>query len=68
MDVLTGAAAKKQLQQTAEAQAANQRRSLAQQAMEQGQLDQQAAGSGFKRGRGRQLLTFLGVPGQSTIG
>lgn len=67
-EILGGGTAKKQLRQTAEIQAANQRRSLAQMALEQGQLDQSAVSSGFRRGRGRQLLTFLEANGQASIG
>lgn len=59
MDALTGKAAKKQ----AESQ---QRRSLAELAKQQGEIDQATAGVGRKGGR--SLLTFLSGEGQSTFG
>jgi hypothetical protein len=37
-------------------------------AADQGVLDQQETSNGFRRGKGRQLLTFLSSSGQSTIG
>lgn len=68
VDMLTGEATRKQLKASADAQASNQRRSLAQMAAEQGVLDQQAASTGYKRGRGRQLLAFLDASGASSLG
>lgn len=68
VDLLTGKAAKDALRAQADTQAANQRQSLARMAFEQGELDQRAAGNGFRRGRGRQLLTFLAGSGQPTLG
>lgn len=71
MDLLTGAASKNQskaLQMQQDESQAAQRRSLAQLAAEQGELDQQAAGTGRRR-RGRGLLTFAtGTPGIAALG
>lgn len=67
VDMLTGEATRKQLKAQSDAQASNQRRSLAQMAAEQGVMDQQAASSGFKRGRGRQLLAFLDSAGSASL-
>lgn len=70
MDMLTGKTGRLQsqaLQAQQEQVAAGQRRSLAQMALEQGELDQAAARTG-RRGRGRSLLTFLSGDGQATLG
>jgi hypothetical protein len=68
VDMLTGKAGKDALKAQADAQASNQRQSLARMAFEQGELDQREASNGFRRGKGRQMLVFLGGQGQSTIG
>jgi hypothetical protein len=62
MDALTGKAGKRQAEQAA----AQQRRSLAELAKQQGEIDQ-AASTG-KKARGRQLLTYLSGEGQGTLG
>lgn len=70
MDMLTGETGRKQqraLELQSEQFEAGQRRSLAQMAAEQGQLDQ-AAAAGGRRGRGRSLLTFLSGAGQASLG
>lgn len=67
VDAITGAGATK-ARKAAEATAlANQRKTLADLAAEQGQLDQ-AAAAGGQRQRGRRLLTFLNGSGQATLG
>lgn len=64
MDALFGGAARKQQKAQLESQ---QRKSLADLAKQQGDIDQQTASGG--RGRtGRGLLTFLSGDGQSTFG
>jgi hypothetical protein len=75
MDLLTGAANKRQaeiqqqsIQQNADQIAASQRTSLAQIAAEQGQLDQ-AAATGNRRKRGSGLLKFItDTAGQASLG
>ncbi len=68
VDLLTGKAGKDAMKAQADAQASQQRQSLAQMAFQQGEQDQRAAANGFRRGKGRQMLVFLGGQGQSTIG
>lgn len=64
MDFLTGGAARKQQKAQLESQ---QRKSLADLAKQQGDIDQQTS-TGGKGRAGRGLLTFLSGEGQSTFG
>lgn len=68
VDMLTGKSGRDAMKAQAEAQASQQRQSLARMSAEQGMLDQREAANGFRRGRGKQLLAFLSAPGASTIG
>jgi hypothetical protein len=68
VDLLTGKAAKDTMKAQAEAQAGQQRQSLARMAFEQGELDQREAANGFRRGKGKQMLVYLGGSGQSSVG
>lgn len=63
MEALMGGGARKA---AAEQQASQQRRSLAELAKQQGEVDQ-AASTG-KKAKGRGLLTFLSGAGDSTFG
>lgn len=63
VDAISGAGIKRQ----EKAMQAQQRRSLADLAAQQGELDQ-ATAAGSQRRRGSRLLTFLSGEGQATLG
>ena len=67
IDAVTGAGAAKARKAAEAAALSNQRKTLADLAAEQGQLDQAAAAGGQRR-RGARLLTFLSGSGQATLG
>lgn len=67
VDTITGAGAAKARKAQEKALLSQQRRSLADLAAQQGELDQ-ATAAGSQRGRGRRLLTFINGEGQATLG
>ena len=66
VDAITGKGARRAQAAQAEQAASQQRRSLAELAKQQGEVDQ--ATSTGKKARGRGLLTFLSGEGQGTFG